>query len=71
MAGGKRQREELEKFPKFRDAYIRAFDRMIAGRIEAGLPTEWETGEEVMEWWTSVKSDDSDEQLLLNIGGQE
>jgi phosphoadenosine phosphosulfate reductase len=71
MAGGKRQREVLEKFPKFRDAYIRAFDRMIAGRIEAGLPTEWENGEEVMEWWTSVKRDTVDESQLEFTDGWE
>jgi len=69
MAGGKRQAEEFEKFPKFRASYIRAFDRMIAGRIEAGLPTEWKTGEEVMEWWLNGNADESDDQLSFDVGG--
>ncbi len=61
IAGGKRQQDELAKYPKLRDAYIRAFDRMLIKRKESGLETKWQTGEEVMEWWTSDKRDTVDE----------
>ncbi len=61
MAGGKRQQDGLAKYPKLRDAYIRAFDRMLIKRKESGLETKWQTGEEVMEWWTSDKRDTVDE----------
>lgn len=71
LAGGKQQKKEFNRWPKFYQAYIRAFNRMIEERKKSGREVGWQTGEEVMEWWTSVKSDDSDEQLLLNIGGQE
>lgn len=43
--------EELDRYPKFKAAYIRAFEKMIAERNKRGLPTEWKTGEEVMDWW--------------------
>ena len=58
MAGGKRQQEELAKYPKFRDAYIRAFNRMLVKRKERGLETKWQTGQEVFDWW--VNNDKSD-----------
>lgn len=43
--------EELERYPKYKAAYIRAFDRMILERQLSGLPTDWASGEEVMDWW--------------------
>lgn len=43
--------EDLDKYPKYKEHYIKAFGTMIAERERAGLPTEWKTGEEVMEWW--------------------
>ena len=51
------QRKELEKYPKFREAYMRAFERMIAARKENGLNGHemmddfWEKPEDVMKWW--------------------
>ncbi|NBK25678.1 MAG: phosphoadenosine phosphosulfate reductase [Spirochaetia bacterium] len=67
MAGGKRQVVELAKYPKFRQAYVRAFGRMIAHRIASGLPTEWKTGEEVMEWWTSERADAGGNELFKEV----
>ena len=64
LAGSKQQIFELEKFPKFREAYIRAFDRMIEARKKAGMETEWQAGEEVMAWWTSEKRDTVDDAQL-------
>lgn len=45
------KKSELERWPKIRESYIRAFERMIENRIKSGMETEWETGEDVMEWW--------------------
>lgn len=42
---------EFERWPKFREAYVRAFDRMIAERKRRDKPCEWASGEEVMSWW--------------------
>jgi phosphoadenosine phosphosulfate reductase len=53
MAGGKAQENEFVKYPKYKDAYIRAFSRMIKKRKKDGLETDWETGEEVLKWWVS------------------
>lgn len=51
MASKKEKLKSFERWPKYREQYIRTFDKMIAARKEAGLPTEWKTGEQVMQWW--------------------
>ncbi len=53
----KKQRErEFYDFPKYKEAYIRAFDRMIEERKDRGKEIKWECGEEVFLWW--MQSDD-------------
>ena len=42
---------EFARYPKYKERYIRAFDRMLIARREDGLPTEWTSGEEVFAWW--------------------
>lgn len=53
MAGGKKQKKEFAKYPKYKQAYIHAFDRMLDARKEAGMKVDrmWENGELVMRWW--------------------
>ena len=43
--------EELEKYPKYKQAYMRAFDRMLKQRKSKGLDDQWKTAEDVMKWW--------------------
>ena len=43
--------EELERYPKYKQAYLKAFERMLEARKEAGLETQWQTAEEVYQWW--------------------
>lgn len=50
MAGKKRYKEFAD-FPKYRRAYIQAFDRMLEARAAKGLCNKWESGEEVFLWW--------------------
>lgn len=44
-------KEELERFPKYKRAYIKAFERMLEVNKAKGKETEWKTGEDVMNWW--------------------
>ncbi len=53
MATRRKRIYDGEKYPKFYQAYLRAFDRMLVGRMERGLPTKWQSGQEVMDWWLS------------------
>lgn len=50
IAGKKRWREFAD-FPKYKNLYIHAFDRMLKERIQRGKETKWRTGEEVFLWW--------------------
>lgn len=52
MQGSKGMIEDLLKYPKYRDAYLRAFDKMLKKRIIDGLHTSgWSSAKEVMMWW--------------------
>lgn len=62
-----RAESELNAYPKYRAAYIRAFEKMIARRREEGLNvTNWETGEDVMAWWLSRAGRAAPEYPLLD-----
>lgn len=47
--------EELEAYPKFKEAYLRAFQRMIDNRKAKGRgvkgQVDWNTPESVLDWW--------------------
>lgn len=53
LAYKKERKKEFSDYPKFKDAYIKAFDRMIERRKKDGLKSglRWENGEEVFLWW--------------------
>lgn len=53
MASIKERRKEFARYPKFKKQYLRTFEKMIKIRKEKGLKCDWETGEEVYEWWLS------------------
>ena len=60
MAGGKRQKEEFERYPIYRANYIRAFNQMLEKRKADGKETNtaWTDGEAVMAWWVGdLKAD--------------
>lgn len=47
--------QELEKRPKYKAMYLRAFERMLADGKKAGIDYKaWETGEDVMKWWLKL-----------------
>lgn len=47
------KKEELERYPKYKQAYLRAFQRMLEEIWKTGGDTSWKTAEDVMEWWTN------------------
>lgn len=69
LAGEKKQREDFIRYPKYKAAYIRAFDKMLIARCEKGkYLTSWKTGEDVYKWWVTkpVKEIDT-KNIQLNI----
>lgn len=53
IQGGKGMKHDFTLYPKYRAAYVRAFDKMLAAREESGLVNRdtWKDGEHVMRWW--------------------
>ena len=51
MASIRMRRKEFADYPKYRDAYIRAFDQMLKVRAANGKETDWHTGVDVYHWW--------------------
>ena len=51
MNGGKRMNQAMEKYPKYRNLYLKAFRRMIKINDEMGIEQTWKTPEQVMSWW--------------------
>ena len=64
MGGGKRMKEVFLRYPKYKENYIRAFDRMIARRAERGLPLVHKSGEECFTWWVG----DNPNQIAFDFG---
>ena len=63
-----------ERWPKYREAYIRAFQRCIDKRNIDGLKvtsgfSKWETGEEMMKWWLNQKESDKNKIINDKEGG--
>ena len=58
---------EFSDFPKYKNMYIGAFDRMLAARKARGLETEWKSGEAVFDWWMEDKNIDG--QYTMEFSG--
>lgn len=57
---GKSRWKEFERYPKYKETYIKAFDRMIIERERRGLKNKigWKTGLKVFKWWMEDKNID-------------
>lgn len=51
MGNAKGMKRDFERWASYKKLYLKAFDRMLKVRNDAGLETTWKTAEEVMEWW--------------------
>lgn len=49
LAGAKAQKREFERWGKYKDLYIRAFDKMIEQNPEC--MKSWKNGQDVFDWW--------------------
>lgn len=57
FAGKKIRQKQFADFPKYRNLYILAMDRMIQRRKDRGLKEIWKNGEECFRWWIEDKTD--------------
>lgn len=60
------QKQELEEYPKYKEQYIRCFDKIAQNRKERGLTMDlWKTGQDIYDWWVNDVSKLDDNQLSL------
>lgn len=52
MQSGRGMKEDFAQYPKYKAAYIRAFDRMLIEMDKRNIKHDWQTGKDVMKWWT-------------------
>lgn len=66
---GKDRYAQFERYPTYKQAYIRAFDKMLIERTNRGLINRdgWETGIRVFNWWMEDKNIDG--QYSMNFEG--
>lgn len=68
MAGKKRYKEFAD-FPKYKNLYIHAFDRMVKERKSRGLPCQWKNGNDVFLWWMDDENIEGQMDIFDFIGG--
>lgn len=53
LATPKQMKAEFKRFPAYKRAYARAFQKMLDVRKERGTDTKWKTVDDVFKWWLS------------------
>lgn len=71
MAGSESRKKEFERWPKFKDIYLRTFERMLKDRERenAKISNYTTTAEDWFNWWLSdrgVKSHEDEAQIKLD-----
>lgn len=64
MASVEHQKMEFRRYPKYYQAYLKAFDRMIKERKAKGLEMRWQTAQQVMDWWLFEEKDAEDYEVI-------
>lgn len=63
MQSNRKRIEEFERYPKYKNLYIRAFDKMLEAHPDKKLKYRSENGIDVFDWWTGFDSN----QLMFDI----
>lgn len=51
MAGKEGRELEFARWPKYKNLYLLAFEKLLAERAARGMYTSWQTPEDVFNWW--------------------
>lgn len=51
MASTKGREAGFARWPKYKQLYLNAFDRMLAERKQSGKKSTWDSAEDVFRWW--------------------
>lgn len=56
QGGWRKQEKEFERYPIYKTAYIKCFDKMLEERRRKGKKTGFQNGQEVFDWWLYGKT---------------
>ena len=51
MAGKKGREKEINRWPKYKQHYLKAFEKMLVERKRRGKADEWQSPQDVFNWW--------------------
>ena len=57
MGGRSGRLRDFERYPKYKKQYIRSFEKMLKARGDRERVDEWQTGQDVFDWWIQDKSE--------------
>lgn len=60
---------QFNRYPTYKDAYIKTFGRMLQRNKSKGISTKWTTGQEVFNWWMGYDDLDLLQGRLEGIDG--
>ena len=72
MATYKQKMKEFEDYPKYKDAYMRAIERMLEEKRKSGgkVPKAWTDAEAVFNWWIQKYERIPKGQLMFDMDGK-
>ena len=58
---------DFERYPKYKEQYIRCFDTIVSNRKQNGIEYDkaWKTGQDVFDWWIRLNKNTPREQASL------
>lgn len=59
------QEKEFGRWPKYKQAYLKAFERGLKNKRERGLESTQNTAEEMMDWWLRKKEKQNEDDYWL------
>jgi phosphoadenosine phosphosulfate reductase len=69
LAGAKRQRDDFERYPKYKDAYIRACKKWVeymrSHKNIAGYEDFVESGEKYFDWWLGINRKETQKENIF------
>lgn len=48
------QEREMNKYPKYKKAYMKAFKRLLETNEKRGIECTWKNAQEVYDWWVKA-----------------
>ena len=51
MGSVKQRQYELDRYPKYKALYLKAFEKLLEQLDDKSKITSWNTAEDVMKWW--------------------